>query len=124
MHAQTTITNAVSNTAAVQSAIASPKAVRAQREVVSLHRVNLRSLIEKQGSSMFSVDYEKQNGMARTLTGRLGVKSYLKGGKNKVVADERSYITVFEVQIKEYRTVDLATVTELRAGGKIYRVID
>ena len=81
-------------------------------------------MIESQGKRMLSVDYEKLNGMARTLTGRRGVTAYLKGGENKVVRDSRSYITLFDMQLKEYRTVNLVTVTELRCSGKIFRVID
>ncbi len=138
MQAQTSTTAVVSNSvlaaspapASVKCSCASasnPAARKAKRpspEVYQLHRVNLRSMIESQGKRMLSVDYEKLNGMARTLTGRRGVTAYLKGGENKVVRDSRSYITLFDMQLKEYRTVNLATVTELRCSGKIFRVID
>lgn len=96
----------------------------AAREVVNLHRVNLRTLVDQQDGKFVSVDFTKQCGESRTLTGRLGVKSYLKGGRNLVEASGRSYLTVFDVQILEYRTVDLATVSEIRASGKVYRVTD
>ncbi len=130
-----TITNAVSNSGVSFASAASQdvclpakktvkKAKRGTPEVYQLHRVNLRSMIESQGSRMVSIDYEKLGGMARTLTGRRGVTAYLKGGENKVVRDSRSYMTMFDLQLKEYRTVNLATVTELRCGGKVYRVID
>ncbi len=132
-----TITAVVSNSCVLCASpvsIASPSltaaakgekgAKRGSREVYQLHRVNLRSTIEAQGSAMISIDFEKLNGMARTLTGRRGVTAYLKGGENKVVRDSRSYITLFDMQVKEYRAVNLATVTELRCAGKIYRVID
>jgi hypothetical protein len=127
MNVQSTIMTAASNVvstapAALDNEVKASRTV--EREVVKLHRVNLRTTIESQGSMMFSVDYEKLNGKARTLTGRLGVTSHLKGGKNNVEADDRSYLTVFDTQIKQYRTVNLATVTELRANRKIYRVID
>lgn len=101
-----------------------PAVKREAPEVVRLHRVNLRTLIMSQDGLFVSVDFEKQGGMMRTLTGRLGVTKYLKGGKNKVMAAERPYLTVFDVQLLQYRTVDLATVTEIRAERKIYRVID
>jgi hypothetical protein len=97
---------------------------KAVREVLMLNRVNLRHLIDRQNGLFLSVDYRKIGGEKRTLTGRLGVKSYLKGGQNNVEKDERPYLTVFDIKLCQYRTVSLDTVSEIRMGGKIYKVID
>ena len=91
---------------------------------VQLNRVNLRSLINQQNGLFVSVDFIKLDGETRTITGRLGVKSVLKGGQNNVESASRPYLTIFDIQLRQYRTVNLSTVSELRAGGKKYVVID
>lgn len=117
-------TTTVDSSAANRFTFVTPKVKREPPEVVQLHRVNLRTLIVKQRGLFVSVDYVKLDGKTRTLTGRLGVVSFLKGGKNNVEADERSYLTLFDVQLLQYRTVNLATVSEIRASRKIHQVID
>lgn len=92
--------------------------------VVTLNRVNLKTLIQGQDGKFVSIDFEKADGHKRKLTGRLGVKAPLKGGENKVEADSRPYLTIFDAQIGEYRTVNLSTVSQVRASGKVYNVID
>ena len=91
-------------------------------EVQQLNALNLRSLIEAQDGRFVSIDYIKNDGSSRTLTGRLGVVAHLKGGHTTVMADDRPYITVFDVVARGYRTVNLATVRSMRAGGKVYHV--
>lgn len=99
------------------------KAAKLVPEVVTLNRVNLKSLIESMHGKFVSIDFVKADGETRTLTGRLGVKAYLAGGQNKVMADERPYLTMFDIQISQYRTVNLETVMGMRARGKSYRLI-
>ena len=102
----------------------SPSKVAKQKEVKQLNRVNLRTFIVRQNGKFVSVDYRKIGGEKRTLTGRLGVTFCLKGGENKVEKDERPYLTVFDVKLGQYRTVSLDTVTEIRAQGFIYQIVD
>ena len=102
----------------------SPSKVAKQKEVKQLNRVNLRTFIVRQNGKFVSVDYRKIGGEKRTLTGRLGVTFCLKGGENKVEKDERPYLTMFDVKLCQYRTVSLDTVTEIRAQGLIYQIID
>jgi len=92
-------------------------------EVVQLNRVNLKSMIERQDGKFCSVDFIKGDGTKRTLTGRMGVRAYLAGGENKVVTDERPYMTMFDIQLRQYRTVNLSSMTELRASGKRYVIV-
>lgn len=94
------------------------------RVVEKLNRVNLRSLIEQQDGLFVSVDFTKRDGDNRTLTGRLGVKTYLKGGQNTVMSAERPYLTMFDIQLRQYRTVSLDTVCAIRAQGKTFEVVD
>lgn len=87
-----------------------------------LNRVNLKDFIKGQDGKFVSVDFVKVDGSARTLTGRLGVHSYLKGGRNLVERIDRPYLTVFDVGLCQYRAVNLATVSGIRAQGRRYCV--
>ena len=100
------------------------KKVKAPLEVVNLNRVNLKKFVEDMDGKFVSVDFLKIDGNKRTLTGRLGVKKFLKGGDNKVEALDRPYLTMFDVQAMGYRTVSLDTVSEIRALRKIYKIVD
>lgn len=89
----------------------------------AIHRVGLRSFMEKQEGRFVTVEFTKQDGSHRVLNGRLGVVAPSKGGDNKVEADHRPYLTVFDVKAAGYRTVDLSTVGRVRAQGREYTVI-
>lgn len=122
-----TATASVQNPSVINRAIGGQKPaskVVKQKEVKQLNRVNLRTFIVRQNGKFVSVDYRKIGGEKRTLTGRLGVTFCLKGGENKVEKDERPYLTVFDVKLGQYRTVSLDTVTEIRAQGFIYQIVD
>lgn len=92
-------------------------------EVVRLKRVNLRSTLRSQLDRIVSVDFVKANGEQRTLIGRFGVKP-TKGGVNRADRPDLPYVTLFDMQIKQYRNVNLDTVSQVRASGKVFVVID
>ena len=119
------LTSAVQTLPAIHAAQAAnvPAKPRRRKEVVNLHRTNLKSLIEHQDGRFVSVTYAKQDGSTRILTGRLGVTAFLRGGCNKVMRDDRPYLTAFDVQIMQYRTVDLASVSQMRADNKVYNLM-
>lgn len=100
------------------------KASKAKPEVVQLSRVNLKTFLQSQLDRFVGIDFVKKDGSRRMLNGRLGVKSLLKGGRNKVEAIDRPYVTLFDAQLNQYRTVNLETVSQVRASGKVYDVID
>jgi hypothetical protein len=54
------------------------------REAIS--RTNLKSMLKHTAGKFFNVKFLKKDGSKRSLTGRLGVTSHLKGGENKVEA--------------------------------------
>ncbi len=89
-----------------------------------LNRVNLKSFIEEQKGKLVGVTFTKLNGDVRQLTGRLGVTAPLKGGENTSEAAERPYLTMFDNEIQDYRNVNLSTVSQLRAAGQIFNIID
>lgn len=100
------------------------KKTRKQKVEIELNRVHLESIIRKENGRFVSVDFKKHDGTMRTLTGRLGVKSYLKGGTNNVESLDRPYMTIFDIQLRQYRTVNLSTVVAMRYDNKICTIID
>jgi len=90
-----------------------------------LNRTNLRSKIEEvAGNKLVSVAFVKLDNQDRNMVFRLGVKKGLRGGQNKVEADDRSYMTVYDMKKGGFRTLNLKTVKTIRMGGKRYEVID
>lgn len=89
----------------------------------TLDRTKLATLINETKGGFFSVTFTKVDGSIRKMICRKGVKYCLKGGTNKVVKESNSYIVAFDIAKRAYRTINLATVFELRFGGQIYVVV-
>ena len=87
-------------------------------------RTKVEKLIEGTKGHFFGVTFTKKDGSKRVMNARLGVKRYLKGGRNNVVRDDNNYITVWDTHAKGYRTVNLATVKEVSLNGERYKVVD
>lgn len=82
----------------------------------------LRELIKKlAGNTIFSCDFTKKDGSARTMTCRLGVKKYLKEGELPFDPVEKGLLPVFDMTKQDYRMINLKTVTEIRVAGRVYR---
>lgn len=89
-----------------------------------IKRTKVEAFLKGLNGKVFGVDFIKKNGQFRRLTGRLDVVAPLKGGENKVEVLDRPYITVFEIQTKGYRNVNLDTIKRVRANNSVYDVID
>lgn len=111
---ETTVSESI-NTASVMSTL--PK-------IVQMNRLQLSGFLQKLNGRFVGVDFLKKDGSARALNGRLGVHSRSKGGENKTATDERPYVTIFDVQANGYRTLNLATVSTLRANHTVYSLVD
>ena len=85
--------------------------------------MNIKEAVKGTKGKFFGVKFIKKDKTERHMLARLGVKAFLQGGKNKVEAIDRPYITVYDVTSKGYRTVNLDTVTELEIGGVSLKVI-
>ena len=80
--------------------------------------MNLKKLIKQNlKGHIFSVEFIKKNGEYRKLRGRLGVTKHLKGGAK--LYDYANLLTVFDLDIKQYRTVNLDTVQKIKCGSKL-----
>ncbi len=77
---------------------------------------NLQQLIEDSNGKFVSVTFTKKDGSLRTLVGRMGVTSHLKGGKSTL--DASKYITIWDVQNNGYRAINRSTIQSVRLAGK------
>ena len=89
-----------------------------------LARVHVEKIIRGGGHQFFGVTFEKKDKTLRTMNARLGVEKFLVGGENKVVKPDNSYMTVWDSRAKGYRTINLATITNLNIHGEKYKVVD
>jgi hypothetical protein len=64
----------------------------------------LDELILGSAGRFVTVVFEKKDGSIRTLTGRMGVTKWLKGGKSTLDADQ--FITIYDVVNKGYRAIN------------------
>lgn len=78
------------------------------------------NIIRGTGGRIFTALFKKKDGTMRTMNCRLGVTSHLKGGELKFNPDDYKLMVVFDVQKKEYRMINLASLRRLRVNGAKY----
>lgn len=77
---------------------------------------------EMVGDSIFSVTFVKRKDQSiREMNCRLGVKKHLNGGGPVYDAKAYQLLTVFDMQIQEYRSIPLDGILEIRANGRILK---
>ena len=64
----------------------------------------LDELILGSAGRFVTVVFEKKDGTMRTLTGRMGVTKWLKGGQSTL--DKDQFITIYDVVNKGYRAIN------------------
>ncbi len=89
---------------------------------VSLTKIH--DLIKSTKGRFFEVEFEKKNGEIRRLNGRTGVKIHRKTTDHKSYTHNwnNPYITVFDVQIGGYRSVNLDTILHIWIDKNWYTV--
>ena len=89
-----------------------------------IKREDILNLLKGNNNLIFSVVFLKKSGELRTMNCMLGVKKYLKGGKLTYNPKERNNLIVFDMQKKDYRTVNLDTLMTINMKGEDYYVTD
>jgi len=87
-----------------------------------ISRTKIESLI-KSAKGTYEVSFKKKDNTIRNMRARQNVDHNLKGGVNRVVKPSNGYITTFDVDAFDYRTVNLNTVTKLTVNGVKYEVV-
>ena len=81
-----------------------------------------KNLIKATNGKFFTVTFTKKDGTTRVMNARLGVKAYLKGGELPYDPDAKGLIPVYDVKTRDYRMVNLNTITNLKIGNNQYQV--
>jgi hypothetical protein len=79
-------------------------------------------MIKDTKGKFFTVTFTKKDGTTRVMNARLGVKAYLKGGELPYDPDAKGLIPVYDVKTRDYRMVNLNTITNLKIGNNEYQV--
>ena len=80
---------------------------------------DIRSMIDNTHGKIFSVIFTKKDGSLREMVCRIDVTKHLKGGEN-MQAHIDSLYTVFDMQAKGYRNINLSTVKQMKVDSKLY----
>lgn len=85
-------------------------------------KTEVKQLRELVGNKIFSVEFTKKDGSLRKMVCRLGVKKHLKGGELGYDAEALNYLTVFDLQSEEYRTINVNTLKSITFEGITYEI--
>lgn len=70
-------------------------------------------------NKIFTATFIKKDGSERIMNCQLGVKKHLKGGDQSFNPIERNLLTVFDMQVGEYRMINISTLKQLKAHGEV-----
>jgi len=76
---------------------------------------------ETQGR-IVSVYFKKKDGTMREMVCRRSVKKHLAGGQLPYDPKPKSLLPVFDMSVREYRMVNLATLVSFNVGGETFIV--
>lgn len=82
----------------------------------------IQELKKMVGGKIFSVEFIKKDGTLRKMVCRLGVKKHLRGGSLGYDAEALNYLTVFDLQSEEYRTINVNTLKSITFEGVTYQI--
>ena len=86
--------------------------------------LTITQLINKlESGEIFGVSFIKRNtGELRTMSARLGVKKFLRGGNLSYSPAEKQLLTVFDMAKKGYRSIPLDAIKRVSVGGLLFSV--
>jgi hypothetical protein len=87
-----------------------------------ISKADAKQMIKDTKGKFFTVTFTKKDGTTRVMNARLGVKAYLKGGELPYDPDAKGLIPVYDVKTRDYRMVNVNTITKLKIGNNEYQV--
>jgi hypothetical protein len=79
----------------------------------------LDTIIEGLKGKILGITFTKKDGSVRNINGIYGVNRALKGGEFK--GDPNTYIVIYDLNKRDYRSVNRFTISEVRYGRYVYR---
>ena len=80
--------------------------------------MNTKEIKELAKGTIFSAQFTKKDGTTRKMLARLGVKKHLKGGTKPFNDEDYNLLTVYDLQKKAYRSINISTLKKLKIRGK------
>ena len=75
------------------------------------------------GGKIFTVTFVKRgDGQTRVMNCRKGVKKHSRGGGLRFDPKKKALVSVFDMQIEQYRMISLENIKKVVMGGKTYIV--
>ncbi len=81
-----------------------------------------QTLIQKTQGKIFTAVFVKKDGTTRKMNCRLGVSKHVTGKGMAYDPANRGLVTVFDMQAKEYRMINLSTLTALQISKEFFVV--
>jgi hypothetical protein len=93
------------------------------KTVEIIRRVHVEKLLDASNGRFLTVLFTKLDKTERTMNGRFGVSKGVKGTAKKPTAHSGNpYKTLYEAPTDNFRHINLETISEIRMGGKVYKV--
>jgi len=89
----------------------------------SIDRLEAYLKIKETKGKIFSVEFIKKDESIRKMNCRLGVRKGITGKGMKYSPEAKRLITVFDMQKKEYRLVNMKTMFRLHINKETYNII-
>ena len=94
---------------------------------MEISKAKATDLIKGSKGKFISVKFVKKNGEVRNMNGRMGVHKSphapLKGVGLAYNPDDYGLVGIFDAQAKDYRMVNINTLSELTLDGQSYDVV-
>jgi len=88
----------------------------------AISKVVAVELINKSKCRIFTITFKKKDNTIRVMNCRLNVKKHLKGGELGYNPTLKGLKSVFDMQSKEYRMINLETIINLSINKEKYIV--
>lgn len=87
-----------------------------------INRFEALDMMRETNGRVFSVVFTKKDGSERHMNCRTGVKKHLAGGELKFDPKSKGLFSIYDMQAKGYRFINLNTISGLQIAGETYIV--
>jgi hypothetical protein len=90
----------------------------------AIMRSELKEFIQDTEGHIFTATFIKKDNTIRTMNCRKGVHKNLKGGVNNAALSNTNLSIVYDMQIGEYRMINLATVLYIKYQKQLFTIME
>lgn len=80
----------------------------------------LEKVLDVMGNKIFTVTFIKKDGTTRVMNARRGVKKGVTGVGLKYNPAEKGLVTVYDMQKRQFRSVNVDTITTIKSHGQTH----